>query len=253
MTDRGPADTIARFDNRADAYVRFRPGYPAQAIDAAIAGLEVPSRLIAADIGAGTGISARLLADRGVRVIAIEPGQVMRAAAAPHPNVRWVAGAAGATGLASASVGLVLCAQSYHWFQTAAALREFARILRPAGRLALMWNQRSRIDPFTAGFRQAITAVGGESSMERLPFNAALVDESGLFTPIQRHGWPNEQVLSLDALIGRAQSASHVPLDGPDGARIVQLLTDLHARYADAEGHVRLVYETELYTCSARA
>ena len=86
----------------------------------------------AADVGAGTGISARLLGDRGVRVMAVEPGDAMRAAAAPHPNVRGSVGTAEATGLAPASLDLVLCAQSFHWFRAADALTEFARILEAA-------------------------------------------------------------------------------------------------------------------------
>src|SRR6185295_16889471 len=101
--------------------------------------------------GAGTGISARLLADRGVRVVAVEPGDAMSGSAARHPRVRWVAATAEAIGLDSASVDLVLCAQSFHWFRPEAALAEFARILRPRGRLAIVWNRRSTTDPLTAG------------------------------------------------------------------------------------------------------
>src|SRR5688500_14656893 len=105
-----------RFSGRAESYVRFRPSYPAAAIDAVLAGLGDPARLVAADVGAGTGISARLLADRGGRVDAVEPNTAMRAAAAPHAGVRWHGGRAQATGLPDASVDLVLCAQAYHWF-----------------------------------------------------------------------------------------------------------------------------------------
>src|SRR5689334_17937395 len=110
-------DTVSRFDDRAADYVRYRPGYPAAAIDAVVHGLGEPASLRAADVGAGTGISARLLGDRGVAVIAVEPGAAMRGAAAPHSRITWIAGRADATGLRAASVDLVLCAQSFHWFQ----------------------------------------------------------------------------------------------------------------------------------------
>ena len=69
-----------RFSDRAADYVRFRPTYPAEAIDAVVAGLGAPEGLAAADIGAGTGISARLLAERGVGVFAGEPNAALRAA-----------------------------------------------------------------------------------------------------------------------------------------------------------------------------
>ena len=240
-------DTVARFNDRAADYVKYRPGYPAAAIDAVLEGLGAPERLVAADVGAGTGISARLLGDRGARVIAVEPGEVMRGAAAPHPRVEWVAATAQATGLTAASLDLVLCAQSFHWFHTAAAIAEFARILKPGARLALMWNRRSTTDPFTAGYRQAILDVGGEIVAERMPFRPAIVSERGLFTAPERRACPNGQRLDLDGLIGRSHSASYVPKTGEAGQRLLDLLRALHARFADAQGFVTLVYETEVY------
>src|SRR4051812_29308173 len=179
-------DTVARFNDRAADYVRYRPGYPPEAIDAILDGLGPADRLVAADVGAGTGISARLLGDRGVRVLAIEPGSSMRDAASAHPNVTWVAGRADATGLRSHSVDLVLCAQSFHWFQTSEAVAEFSRLLRHPGRLAIVWNRRSTTDPFTAGYRQAIHEVGGETAAERMGFDTQVVTRSGLFSPPER-------------------------------------------------------------------
>ena len=155
MADLSQLDPIGRFNNRAEDYVKYRPAYPAGAILAILDGLGPSDRVTAADVGAGTGISARLLGDRGVHVIAIEPGEAMRSAAAPHPRVTWTAGTAEATGLRSASVDLVLSAQSFHWFRAAGAIVEFGRILKSGGRLAIMWNRRSRTDPFTAGYRTA--------------------------------------------------------------------------------------------------
>ena len=159
-------DTVGRFSDRAADYVKYRPTYPAAAIDAMLDGLAAPGQLVAADIGAGTGISARLLGDRGVHVVAVEPGEGMRGAAAPHPHVEWMAARAEALGLRSESVDLVLSAQSFHWFRPADALPEFARILKPRRRLVIIWNRRSRTDPLTMGYRQAIADVGGETAEE---------------------------------------------------------------------------------------
>jgi SAM-dependent methyltransferase len=240
-------DSISRFTDRASDYVKYRPTYPAAAIDAVLDGLGPPADIVAADVGAGTGISARLLADRGVRVLAVEPGEAMRAAAASHANVTWTIGTAEATCLAAESVDLVLCAQAFHWFRAPDALVEFARILKPGRRLTIMWNRRSKVDPLTAGYRQVIADVGGDMGVESMPFDPAVVADSGVFSAPERLTFPNAQRLDLDGLVGRARSASYVPKTGPEGDRLVDLLTALHTAHADAEGFVRLIYETEIY------
>ncbi len=240
-------DSVERFSDRAEDYVRYRPTYPPEAIDAIVDGLGPPATLVAADVGAGTGISARLLADRGVRVVAVEPGDAMRRAAAGHAGVSWVAGRAEATGLQLESIDLVVCAQSFHWFRAGESLIEFARILKTRGRLAIVWNRRSKTDPLTAGYRQAIVDVGGDMGVESMPFDPGVIAGSGLFSPAERLGFSNIQRLDLEGLIGRARSASYVPKTGAAGQQLVDLLRALHERYADAYGFVTLVYETEVF------
>src|SRR2546422_6524846 len=95
-----------RFTDRAEDYARCRPTYPPAAIDCVLRGLGDPAGIVAADVGAGTGISARLLADRGIRVFAVEPNAAMREAAVPHQSVAWREGTAESTGLAPESVDL---------------------------------------------------------------------------------------------------------------------------------------------------
>jgi SAM-dependent methyltransferase len=245
--DHSHLDTVERFSDRAADYVRYRPTYPTEAVRAILDGLGPPERLVAADVGAGTGISARLLGDRGVRVVAVEPGEGMRRVSTPHPNVFWLAGRAEATGLRSQAVDLVLCAQSFHWFRTADALAEFARILKPRRRLTIAWNRRSATDPLTAGYRQAILEVGGEAAAERMSFDPVVIAHSQLFSRAERRTFPNVQRLDLEGLIGRARSASYVPKSGAAGERLLGLLRALHEQHADADGFVTLVYETEVF------
>ena len=249
MAHRNDLDTIGRFSDRAADYVRYRPTYPVEAVHVILDGLGPPARLVAADVGAGTGISARLLGEQGVRVVALEPGEAMRRAAVRHPNVTWVAGRAEATGLCSEAVDVVLCAQSFHWFRTADALSEFARILKHRRRLAISWNRRSASDPLTLGYRRAIVDVGGETTAESMSFDPDVITHSELFSPPERRSFPNIQRLDLDGLIGRARSASYVPKSGAAGERLLGLLRALHEQYADASGFVTLVYETEVF-CS---
>lgn len=240
-------DPAGRFSDRADDYRRHRPGYPALGLDAVLAGLGPPAQLIAADVGAGTGISSRLLAARGVSVIGVEPNPEMRQAAEPAAGLRWQSGTAEATGLPDASVGLVLCAQSFHWFRAPEALEEFHRILAPGGRLALMWNNRDRDDPLTRGYIEAIHLVNGEDPAEARPFDPEILPRSGRFSAPTVEWFANRQPLDRAGLLGRAISASYVPKEGPRFERLTELLEALWRRHRDPEGRVTLRYRTHVY------
>lgn len=236
-----------RFSNRADDYARFRPTYPGEAIEAMLAGLGDPSRLVAADVGAGTGISARLLAARGVHVLAIEPNRAMRDAAEPHPLVAWRDGRAEATGLGSASVGLVLCAQAFHWFEPASALAEFHRVLTPTGRLALVWNQRDERDPATAEFTRLVRVASNDDPAGRRDVRPEVLFESRHFRHARALTFRHVQALDADGLVGRAYSASYVPKEGPAHDVLVAALHTLPGRFAGPDRRVSIAYATEVY------
>jgi len=239
-----------RFHDRAEDYARYRPGYPDDAIDALLCGL--PAACTVADVAAGTGILSRLLAARGADVLAVEPNASMRAAAAPDPRVRWIDGTAEATGLEDASVDLVTVAQAFHWMDVPAALREFARILRPDGRLSILWNRRSREDPFTLGYRTVLQTMDAEAPAERSEFDPAVVSSSGLFDEQRRLEFVNVQRLTEEQLLGRARSTSTVPLTGPRYEQILALLRELHARHRRPDGTAQMAYRTEVFLWQRR-
>jgi SAM-dependent methyltransferase len=240
-------DPVGRFSDRAADYVRYRPDYPAPAIDHILEGFGPSMHVIAADVGAGTGIASRQLADRGLEVIAVEPNQAMRAAAEPHPHVAWREGTGEATGLAAASVDLVVCAQAFHWFRQREATAEFHRVLRPGGRIAILWNTRSRTDPLTRGYIEAIRAVNGEHPAETRTFEPQVVSADGWFTPLELRTFDHAQVLDRAGLLGRSTSASYVPKEGEPFDRLVRLLDALYERYRDPRGLVTLRYVTEVW------
>jgi ubiquinone/menaquinone biosynthesis C-methylase UbiE len=250
MSDLSDLNPTTRFSDRVADYVRYRPSYPSAAIDAILAGLGDPFALTAADVGAGTGISARLLADRGVQVTAIEPNIDMQQGAEPHSRVTWRTGTAEATGLADNCVDLVLCAQAFHWFRQPEALAEFHRILKPGGRLAVIWNKRDSRDPFTAGYRKAIVDAEGESPLEMRDHDPGVIDRDGLFAPATLTEMPNQQMVDLTGLIGRSTSASYVPKIGERFEKLRESLTRLHRQFANADGHVSLQYVTQVYLAS---
>ena len=145
--------------DRAQDYARYRPSYPEGAIAAILADLGDPQELVVADIGAGTGISSRLLGDRGPRVIALEPNAAMGEAAEPHPQVSFQPGTAEQTGLVDQSIHVITCCQAFHWFNAPLALAEFSRILQPGGRVALLWNDWDLDDSRTEAYHQMIRAA----------------------------------------------------------------------------------------------
>jgi len=236
-----------RFTERAADYVKYRPTYPAAAIDAILEGLGPPDKLVAADVGAGTGISSRLLADRGVRVIAVEPNTGMRQSAAAHPRVEWREGTGEETGLDAGAVDLVLCAQAFHWVRQDEATREFARILKPRGRMALMWNERDRSSAVMTGYRDAIRSVGGEHPAELREFDPGVVNRVGLFSGMKMLEWPSTQRLDESGLIGRAMSASYMPKEPDQVELVTQLLKELFARFREPDGMVTLHYMTRVW------
>jgi len=242
-----------RFTDRAADYARSRPSYPPEAIDAILSGLGDPSRLSAADVGAGTGISARLLADRGVAVTAVEPNAAMRGAADPHPRVAWVSAAAESTGLPAHAFDVVLCAQSFHWFRAEDALAEFARLLRPTGRLALMWNIRDEADEFTRLYGEAINRVSTIDWGRSWKHDVPPLRASPHFRNVRALRFPYRQRHAEEDLLRRAMSASYVPKEGPAADQLRRDLQALHARHADPDGAVTLVYTTELYLADPSA
>lgn len=152
-------DLLGYFSERGEDYEQYRPIYPAATVDAILSGLASPEQLAAADIGAGIGIGSRLLAERGVQVIAIEPNANMRTAATPHKRVQFLAGTAEQTRLETASVDLVTSFQAFHWFDFDNSLQEFRRILRLGGRLALTWSFWEQRDATSQEYSRLVFAA----------------------------------------------------------------------------------------------
>ena len=241
-----------RFSDRAEDYAKYRPSYPSKTIDCILEGLGKSSQLIAADIGAGTGISARLLADRGVGVKAIEPNAAMRQAATPHTLVQFEDGNAENSKLKDNSVDLVTCFQSFHWFNPEPTLIEFARILKPKGKIALIWNDRdiNGEDEFTSQHGKIITQASSNSPIHsRLDKNSFEV-MNALFTHLARYSFPYQQAMTKKRLIGLALSASYIPKRGEVHQQLVNNLTNLYQKYSDGAGLVYLQYKTSVYLSS---
>src|SRR4051812_35209407 len=114
------SDTVERFSNRVANYVKYRPGYPPEILEIFRDEMNLTGDSVVADIGSGTGISARVFLENGNPVFGVEPNAAMRAAAKEFlksfPQFESVEGTAEATNLPDRSVDLVIAAQAFHWF-----------------------------------------------------------------------------------------------------------------------------------------
>jgi SAM-dependent methyltransferase len=232
-----------RFTDRAADYAAGRPSYPDAALDAIFTGMGDPATLTIADLGAGTGISSRILADRGARVLAIEPNAAMRESAVPHERVTFVAATAEATGLEEADVDVVTVFQAFHWFDHRRALREIVRILRPGGRAAAVYNERDESDAFTAEYGELVRRYHTDDTELRRA--------DGLEAFIAFEGWhaprtvrvSNAQELDREGLLARARSTSYLPKEGRSAGELYAELERLFVRYA-RDGHVTMALQT---------
>lgn len=133
------------FGAEASAYERARPSYPPDVITWLTENLALGPGSQIVDLAAGTGKLTRLLAGIGADLIAVEPVGGMRAKLHEQlPAVPVVAGVAEALPLADSSIDAVVVAQAFHWFDARRAMAEIARVVRPGGHLALIWNARDR-------------------------------------------------------------------------------------------------------------
>ena len=187
----------------AAAYAEHRPGYPAAAVDWALAPAPGADVL---DLGAGTGkLTDALVGRPGVRVTAVDPDPEMLAQLRrrlPHVDARE--GAAEAIPLPDASVDAVLVGQAVHWFDLDLALPEIARVLRPGGVFAGLWNGDDVTVDWVAGYQDAaavrrrVPDVGGEREMPLPGFTARAYQRfrhlvpttvDGLVATLSTHSW----------------------------------------------------------------
>jgi SAM-dependent methyltransferase len=234
-----------RFTDRAAAYVVGRPSYPPAAIDALFEGMGDPAALTVADLGAGTGISTRLLAQRGAQVLGIEPNAAMRAAAQTEPqaNVTWIDTSAEETGLDEASVDLVTVFQAFHWFDHPRALREIVRILRPGGRAAVVYNERDEHDPLTREYSSIVRRFMTDDTEWRRSDGLAAFAAFEAWRDPRVIEVRNEHTLTHEGLIARTRSTSYLPQSGPQADELYAAVDELFARYERA-GSATLVMRT---------
>ncbi len=199
-------------------YERARPGYPSDLVAELARGAGLGAGRTVLDLAAGTGKLTRRLADTGASVVAVEPVAAMRQLlAAAVPTATVLDGTAEAIPWPDGSVDLVTVAQAFHWFDRSAALAEIARVLRPGGSVALVWNTRDRRVPWVSAWDDLLRAATPSQPFDaywRTDWQAVLAAAAG-FTDAGRWDTTWMQDMDEDLLVARTASVSVVATLAP--------------------------------------
>lgn len=164
MNDHVHHSAAAGYKTGADTYVRGRPDYPPQVADWLTGTLGLNADTAVIELGAGTGKFTGRLVATGAQVTAVEPVvQMLEKLSEAYPEVLAVKGTATDLPLPDASVEVVVCAQAFHWFANREALDEIARVLKPGGRLGLIWNLRDTRVSWVPKLDAIVNALEGDT------------------------------------------------------------------------------------------
>lgn len=254
MVAMGIHEAAARgYEAAADVYERARPGYSEEAVARLVAELVISGSSVVLELGAGTGKLTRPLLRSGGRVVALEPvGAMRRAFAGVLPGVPLLGAVAEALPLAGASVDAVAVGQAFHWFRPEEALREIHRVLRPGGRLGLVWKVRDDSVAWVAALTRLIDAHIGpgpryQSGAWREAFN-----ESRLFGSPSAATFRTEQQIDVEGVVERVASISYIAaLPDAERGQVAQQVRVLLADHPDTRNRQNIViaHRTDVFWC----
>lgn len=244
-------DSVERFSNRVENYIKYRPHYPKEIITFLNNEFGFDKSKIVADIGSGPGISCENFIENGNNVYAVEPNDDMRKAAEEifrdSENFISINGKAEATTLDNNFADLIIAGQAFHWFDKEKCKTEFKRILKDDGYVVLMWNDKTSTNDFMKDYYELIKKFGKDYDK----INHTNVDDEVIgkfFSPNEfkkksiRHTHP----LDYAGLEGRLLSSSYIPLEGDSFEAMIQELKEMFAKYS-VNGKVEMEYQTNLF------
>jgi SAM-dependent methyltransferase len=245
------------------AYERGRPGYPPEAVAELVRVLGLASGATVLDLAAGTGKLTRQLLATGAALLAVEPVAAMRerlarvlvpgpgdASGGPPPWV--VGGTAEAIPVRDGSLDAVTVGQAFHWFDGSRAVAELHRVLRPGGRLGLIWNVRDESQPSVAAITAILDRHAGDAPRYRDGrWRAAFAAADG-FTPLSERAFRHLHHLDRAAVLDRFASISFIAaLPDAERARVLAEIDQVIAADPSLAGQdlIGLPYRTDLYWC----
>jgi SAM-dependent methyltransferase len=238
------------FGAEADAYERARPSYPPDAVAWIVDALGIAPGRDVADVAAGTGKFTRLIVPTGAWLVAVEPVEGMRVRLPPMPTA---SATAEHLPLRDESLDAITVAQAFHWFDAATALEEAARVLRPDGRLGLVWNARDRSRPHVDALWSIMDRVEKTAPWRaHEEWRESAFTETPYFGPMQEATFHHEQLLTVDEVVDRFRSVSHVAvLDADAQAAVLDEVRATLAEHPDTAGRdeVPIPYRVDAYWC----
>lgn len=238
------------FSAKVNDYVLSRPDYPQELLDALREHCGLIAGDVVADVGSGTGLLTYSLLQRGYKVLAVEPNTPMREAAEvllkEFQHYQSVAGTGEETTLPDETVKLITIAQAFHWLDVNCARREFLRILRPDGNVALIWNDRVLTDPIHIALDTVFSEFGGAKRQALVAQERERENVSRFFADSEVEEWhfPHLHWLDEAALLSLVFSRSYMParesVDGANAAHAVAALFDTHQQ----GGAISVRYQT---------
>src|SRR5580658_421190 len=244
--------STARFSDRVENYIRYRPGYPPEVLRLLRAECALQPSHIVADIASGTGMFTRLLLENGNSVFAVEPNLEMREAGIhqleAYNRLVSVAGTAEETTLRSGSVDFVTAAQAAHWFDLPHARAEFVRILRQDGWCVLIWNERqTESTAFLRDYEQLLLTYGTDYKEVRHERTTAIIHEFFAPAACLERVFDMRQQFDYEGAAGRLLSSSYAPLEGhPNYAPMMSELRRIFGTRA-RDGEIEFEYLTRVF------
>lgn len=241
--DRTSVHPARSFDLAADAYDRGRPSYPPEAVDRLLHGMRhAGSATSVVELGAGTGQLTEPLVARGCRVVATDAAPAMlRRLRRRVPGAQALAGTAEQVPVRGRSADLVVAAGAFSWFDVEPALHEVARVLRPGGRLAVVWSERDERVPWVRRLGRIIGEDGAPGPEDPTP----AIDESAMFETVERMVHRSWQPMTQDSLRDLVASCPRVALaSDPERDRTLRRADELYAEYGRGHDGMLMPYVT---------
>lgn len=241
-----------RFTNRVENYVKYRPDYPAEILQIFRNETNLQKSSVVADIGAGTGISAKIFLENGNAVFAVEPNEAMRDAAREflkdYSRLTLVDGTSENTNLETDAVDFIVAAQAFHWFKIEDARKEFKRILKAQGYVALIWNERKlNATDFLREYENFLHTYATDYDEVRHENTSQEIISDFFRGGFKRKTFQNSQVFDYAGLEGRLLSSSYTPTaENPLFPAMIEELKRLFTLH-EKEGRIDFLYDTNVY------
>ena len=240
------------FGREAEVYERSRPSYPPDAVAWLVDHLRIRPGAVVVDLAAGTGKLTRLLKPSGATLIAIEPvPEMSHVLQQILPDVRVVAGTAEALPLKDASLDAVCVAQAFHWFDADGAFAELGRVLRPGGRVGILWNARDR----SVDWVDRVWSIQDE--VERTApwrdhenWRESAFGERRGFGSLDRATFRHEHPMTPEGVVDRIRGVSHVAvLPQHEQSAVLARVREILATHPETKDRdeLRIPYRTDLF------